>query len=122
MEINDFRMDAMRIMPRYSILVTPVWVHDRDAPTEFWDGRKLADSSTLGDVAAAQWRMYTTGFTEDWLTVLPAQRNFRVLGNAYYPAGLPIADDATGFTASQGFPNTIGRAVAVQLYEQRIVG
>ena len=72
----------MRIMPRYSILVTEVWVQDRDGPNEFWEGGKLVDSESLGDVVAAQWRMYTRGFSDDWLTDRPEQNDLRALKDA----------------------------------------
>ena len=55
--INDFKADAMRIMARYAILVTPVWAQDRNHPGDYWAVKKLVDSAAIGDVVAAQWRM-----------------------------------------------------------------
>lgn len=75
MEISDCRRDEIRIMPRYSILATPVWIQDRDGPNEFWDGRKLVDSSALGDAVASQWWMYTRCFGDEWTTVYPARND-----------------------------------------------
>ena len=48
MDIIDFRRDEMRIAPRYSILVTPVLIQDRDGANEFREWQKMVDSAALG--------------------------------------------------------------------------
>ena len=81
----------MHIAHRYSILVTPVRVQDREEPNEFWEGRKLADSAALGDVASSQWWMYTRGFDEERPTVYTSENDLRVSKDAYQLAGIPVA-------------------------------
>ena len=121
MEINDFKADEMRIAPRYSILATPVRIQDREEPNEYRGGQKLVGSASLGAVVAAQWWMYKSGFSEEWMASHPPQRDFRVLKDGYLQAGLPIDEDPTGFATVQGSPNTIGRAVSIEVYESRRV-
>ena len=77
------------------------------------------DSAAIGDVVAAQWWIYSRGFGEEWLTVHSSVRNLRVLRNGYTNAGLPVAADQEGHVNVQGFPNSIGRGVSIQLYENR---
>ena len=111
----------MRITPRYSIMATQVWIQDRYGPNEFREGRKLVDSAALGDGVSAKWRVYTRGLSGEWLTVYQTQNDLGVLEDAYLQAGIPVAVGATGSTNVQGIPNTIGRSVTAQRYDQRRV-
>ena len=79
----------------------------------------LAESAALDDAVEAQWRMYIRGFPEDWSAFRPALRDLGLLKDAYLQDGLPIAGDEAGLTAVQGFPNTVGRSVTIQLEGKR---
>ena len=104
-------------MPRYAILITPVWVQDLAQPisTGFWTCQKLVDSASVGDICAAQWWIYGTGPSGIHFDVSPFIRDIRVLHNGYTLAGLACAEDNEGPTRITDIPNTIGRKVTIQV-------
>ena len=122
LEINDFKRDATFIMPRYAILITPVWAQDLSQPisTGFWTCQKLVDSASVGDLCAAQWWIYGAGPTDSHFDVSPFLRDIRVLHHGYTTAGLPCAEDEAGPTRVMGIPNSIGRKVTIQVNPQTV--
>ena len=117
LEIDDFKRDVTHIMPRYAILITPVWVQDLHRPNGpgFWTCQKLVDSASLGDLCAAQWWIYGFGPIDSHFDVTPFLREVRVLHHGYTNAGLPCAEDEPGPTRVLGIPDSIGCNVTTRV-------
>ena len=117
LEINDFKRDVTHVMPRYAILITPIWIQDLHQPNGpgFWTCQKLVDSASLGDLCAAQWWIYGFGPSDSHFDFTPFLRDVRVLHHGYTNAGLPCAEDEPGPARVSGIPNSIGRNVTTRV-------
>ena len=114
LEIDDLGRDSQHLCPRYTVMITPEWVHDLNPVDDFWTCQTLVDSANLGDVCAARWWVYgTDGISADSFRVRLTANDIRVLYHAYQLDGVPCCLDPPGHVNIMGIPHSIGRSVVI---------
>ena len=113
MEMDDFKTQIRRILPRYAAFLTPGWTEDV-SESAFWSDIITVDSAAYGDVVMGQYKMFRYGgLSRNQCGFQPHAHVVRALPNAYHSYGFEIDVGPTGYRQVRHMENTTGDVATV---------